>query len=53
MRGAANLIGHDVGPARMPFTEVTGAERDRLAAVLRAVGLTETGEERAEAATAG
>jgi 4-hydroxy-tetrahydrodipicolinate synthase len=53
MRGAANLLGHDVGPARMPFTEVTGAERDRLAAVLRAVGLTGTGEERAEAATAG
>lgn len=48
MRGAANLLGHDVGPARMPFTEVTGAERDRLATVLRAVGMTWASEERPE-----
>jgi len=37
MHAAAGLLGQDVGLPRAPFSALTGADRDRLAAVLTAI----------------
>ena len=53
MRGAANLLGYDVGAPRAPFVEIAGAERDRLAAILSAIDAAEDNERPAGASSSG
>jgi dihydrodipicolinate synthase/N-acetylneuraminate lyase len=38
MHGAANMLGYDIGLPRAPFAELDEADRDRLAAILDALG---------------
>jgi 4-hydroxy-tetrahydrodipicolinate synthase len=39
MHSAANLLGHEVGSPRAPFADLGSAETERLAAILRAIGM--------------